>query len=179
MTVRWKPRNSIKGYLPWAALFAVPLIVNGLLWAALVRPPQQQLHQWRDTEALTELKPRLESLLTESHRMLMDWERTAFTNDDPAAVTQAIEQLVGRHHVQRAEINTKSNEATGLHSAHGMTAMSLTVGVKGRFSKLAHWMSDVEAQSGLQVDSWELSAGEKPGDLHTLTVNLTAFLRGA
>ena len=169
----------MKRYLPWAALFAVPLILNGLLWAVLVRPPQQQLHQWRDTEALTELKPRLDSLIAESHRMLMDWERTAFSSDDPAAVTQAIDQLVGRHHVQRAEINTKNDESKGALGGRGASEMSLTVGVTGRFSKLAHWMSDVEAQSGLQVDSWTLSAGEKPGDLHTLTVNLTAFLRGA
>ena len=56
--------------------------------------------------------------------------------------------------------------------------MSLTVDVRGRFSKLAHWMSEVEAQSGLQIDAWTISAGEKPGGPHTLTVNLTAFIRG-
>jgi len=176
MTIRWKPRKSL-GYLPWAVLFAAPLILNGLIWSLLVRPPQWQLAQWRNAQSLTELKPKLDALLTESRRMLMDWERTAFTNDDPAAVTQAIERLAGRHHVQIVAINTKQDSSE--RSTREMTATSLTVDASGRFSKLAHWMSDVGTQSGLQVDSWTMTAGNKPGDPHKLTVNLTAFLRGA
>ena len=175
MTVRWKPRHSLKGYLPWAALFAAPLAVNLLVWAVLVRPPQQQASRWRDTAALAELKPKLDALLAESHQMLMEVERTGFSSEDPSAVTQALDRLAGRHRVTLGTIDTKREQATD----RSETAMTLTVDVRGRFSKLAHWMSEVEAQSGLQIDSWTLSAGEKPGDLHTLTVNLTALLREA
>ncbi|MDP3704149.1 MAG: type II secretion system protein GspM [Candidatus Omnitrophota bacterium] len=175
MTVRWrKSRRSLKGYLPWAALFVAPLAINLLVWAALVRPPQQQRHRWQDARSLAELKPKLDGLLAESHRMLMDAERTGFTSDDPSSVTQAIDRLAGRHRVTLGKIDTKQDQSKGL----GDTALSLTVDVRGRFSKLAHWMSEVEAQSGLQIDFWTISSGEKPGDLHTLTVNLTAFLRG-
>ena len=175
MTVRWKPRYSLKGYLPWAAFFVAPLAVNFLVWAVLVRPPQQQASHWRDAKALVELKPKLDVLLAESRRMLMDVERTGFSKDDPSAITQAIDRLAGRHRVALGTIDTKQDQAKG----RSETAMSLTVDVRGRFSKLAHWMSEVEAQSGLQIESWTLSAGDKPGDLHTLTVNLTAFLREA
>lgn len=175
MTVRWKPRHSLKGYLPWAALFVAPLVVNFLVWAVLVRPPQQQARRWRNATALAELKPKLDALLAESRRMLMDVERTGFSSEDPSAVTQAIDRLAGRHRVALGTIDTKRDQAKG----RSETVMTLTVDVRGRFSKLAHWMSDVEAQSGLQIDSWTLSAGEQPGDLHTLTVNLTAFLREA
>ena len=174
MTVRWKSRPSLKGYLPWAALFIAPLLINFLVWAALVRPPQQQRHRWQDARSLAELKPKLDSLLAESHRVLMDAERTGFTSDDPSSVTQAIDRLAGRHRVTLGKIDTKRDQ----EKARGDTAMSLTVDVRGRFSKLAHWMSEVEAQSGLQIDSWTISAGDKPGDPHTLTVNLTAFMRG-
>ena len=174
MTVRWKSRRSLKGYLPWAALFVAPLAINLVVWAVLVRPPQQQARRWQDARALVELKPKLDWLLAESHRMMMDAERTGFTSDDPSSVTQAIDRLAGRHRVTLGKIDTKQDQEKG----RGDTAMSLTVDVRGRFSKLAHWMSEVEAQSGLQIDSWTISAGEKPGDLHTLTVNLTAFMRG-
>ena len=174
MTIRWSPRHSLNRYLPWAALFAAPLAINFLVWGVLVRPPQQQARRWRDARALAELKPDLDWLLAESHRMLMDAERTGFTSDDPSAVTQAIDRLAGLHRVTLGKIDTKWDQEKGRRD----TAMSLTVDVRGRFSKLAHWMSEVEAQSGLQIESWTLSAGEKPGDLHTLTVNLTAFIRG-
>ena len=176
MTVRWKPRHSLKGYLPWAALFVAPLVVNLLVWAVLVRPPQQQASRWRDAQALAELKPKLDALLADSRRMLMDVERTGFSSEDPSAVTQALDRLAGRHRVELGTIDTKQEQQA---KGRSETAMTLTVDVRGRFSKLAHWMSEVEAQSGLQIDSWTLSAGEKPGDLHTLTVNLTALLREA
>jgi type II secretory pathway component PulM len=175
MTVRWKPRHSLKGYLPWTALFLAPVAVNLLMWTALVRPSQHEARRWQDAQTLVELKPKLDALLADSHRMLMDVERTGFSKDDPSAVTQAIERLAGRHRVELGTIDTKQDQA----KSRSEGAMLLTVDVHGRFSKLAHWMSDVEAQSGLQIDSWTLSAGEKPGDLHTLTVQLTAFMRGA
>lgn len=172
---RFPSRRSMKRYLPWAALFVVPVIANLLVWALFVRPPQQQLRRWQDAEALAQLRPKLDELLAESRRMLMELERTAFTSDDPSAVTQAIEQLAGRHHVELGQINTKREQ----DESRGATAMSLAVDVAGRFSKLAHWMSDVEAQSGLLIESWTLSAGDKPGAPHKLTVNLTAFLKEA
>ena len=175
MTARWTPRHSLNRYLPWAALFAAPLAVNLLVWAVLVRPPQQQAHRWQDATALTQLKPKLDWLLGESRRMLMDAERTGFTSDDPSAVTQAIDRLAGRHRVELGKIDMKRDQVKG----RGDTAMSLTVDVRGRFSKLAHWMSEVEEQSGLQIESWTISAGDKPGGAHTLTVELTAFMRGA
>ena len=181
MTIRrWKPRQSFKSYLPWAALFLAPLVLNGLVWSVFVHPRQRQVARWQDARTLAALKPKLDALLTESHDMLMEWGRTDFTSADPSAVTQAIERLARHHRVQLGQVNTTSGEGEAHQQApKGMAAVSLTVDVSGRFSKLAQWLSDVERQSGLQVESWTLAAGAKPGDPHKLSVNVTAFLRGA
>jgi len=181
MTIRrWNPRQSFKGYVPWVALLLAPLVLNGVVWSVFVHPRQRQVARWQDAHTLAALKPKLDALLTQSHDALMEWDRTDFTSEDPSAVTQTIERLARLHRVQLGQVNAKPGEASEhAHAPKGMTASSLTVDVTGRFGKLAQWMSDLERQSGLQVESWTLAAGDKPGDPHKLTVNVTAFLRGA
>jgi len=49
--------------------------------------------------------------------------------------------------------------------------------VAGRFSKLAHWMSAVESQAGLQIEQWSIAPGKAPNEPLQLSVTLTAFLR--
>jgi len=166
-----------------AAVVLAPLCVNGLISAAVVSPQQAALRNWQDTKVLADLKPRFESLLTESHHLLMDWDRTGFTKDDPAAITQAIDRLAGAHHVELVNISTKTQGVAGAvkekapRQMAGMSTMVIEVQLAGRFSKLAHWISDAETYAGLQIDSWTFASGGKPGEPHRLTVQMTAFLR--
>ena len=164
----------------WIALMAIPLVVNSVAWVTLVVPQRRELEVWRETQTVTELKPKLESLLAESHQMVTDWRRTAFTNDDPSAVMQAIQRLAGQHHVQIKELSA-SQAAVGHTAPLGSTSsvMPLELEVTGRFSQLAHWISDVEAQAGLQIDSWKLSSEEGADQFRRLTIKMSAFLQGA
>ena len=166
----------VHSYGFWVVVIVAPMIFNGFVWAMLVRPQEARVSTWRQAHELAALKPKLEGLLTDSHRAFMDWERTGFVASDPAAVTQAVQRIAGRHRIQIKEVNTKAE--TGKAPA-GFTTASLDVKATGHFSKLAHWMGELEAQSGLQIDSWTMAASSEPGKPHELTVNLTAFLREA
>jgi len=112
--------------------------------------------------------------------VLADWRRSSFTSDDPAAVMQAVERLAGRHHVQLKQLSAVGTTASAEHatgSANGV--IPVEVEATGRFNQLAHWMSDVEARSGLQMDSWELAPIKTAEQSYRLTVRMTAFLQGA
>ena len=93
----------------------------------------------------------------------------------------AIKKLAGRHHVQVQQLNVSGAMAES--ADHGTLPAGKTVPVEleatGRFSQLARWMSDVERQSGLQVDSWDLVPAKAAGQSYRLTVKMTALLGGA
>ena len=186
MNTRVSLQTVIRSYGIWIALLAVPLVVNGVIWTTMVVPQRTQLTAWRDTQRLTKIKPTLESALSESHRMLVDVERTGFASDDPSAVMQAVQRLAGLHRVQIKEVSAQGQQArtaqtakSADHSIPGFAAMPMDLQVTGHFSKLGRWISAVEAQSGLQIDSLAITAGKEPGEPHQLTVHLTAFLREA
>ena len=181
-----------------ALIVVVPALINSLIWIVLVVPQQSKLREWRAAQALTTLTPRLTALLTDTHAMLVEWQRMSFTKDDPSAAMQRIQRLAGQHHVQVKEIQTKESRGMGesdgkgeakSKSQHatpatepilsGYSTMPLELEVVGGFHKLAHWLSEVEAQAGFQVDSWTLAPGKDPGQPSRLTVQLTALLRGA
>jgi len=160
---------------------AIPLAVNIAVWRVLVVPQQASLRAWRNTRVLTELQPKLAALLSQAHQTLAEWQRTSFASNDPSAVMQAVRQLAGRHHVEVRELNVSG--AAAPTAEHGALPVKGTVPIEfeatGRFNRLARWMSDVERQSGLQVDAWELTPATAADQSCRLTVKMTAFLQGA
>ena len=183
---RMKWQSAIARSTRWLAFLAIPLVVNVAIWKTLVMSQQRRLQDWRQTQVAAQLKPKLETALTESHKLLGEWEHMTLTAEDPAAVTQAIRKLAGRHDVQLVTILSKSSpgnvsqektKGPSAASVPGFTAMPLELTATGRFNKLMDWISALEAQAGLRVDSWELTSGEKPGQPHQITMSLTALLR--
>ena len=162
-------RMLVAQYGWWVGLLAVPLAVNGLLWTALVVPQRHALQAWHDADALATLAPKLEAFLIESRRMVLQWNETGFTREDSAAAIQAIRRVGERHRVRINEVSTKGVPADSM--------ISVEADVAGSFSKLGRWMSDLESQAGLQIDSWALRPDERPDEPHQLTVHLSAFLR--
>lgn len=163
MGTRWTLRTVATQYGRWLGLLAVPLLVNGFVWMFVVRPHQRQLEAWRQTTTVAALKPQLEALLTEGHRLAMDWTRTEFSSNDPTAVTQTIQRLGERHHVRINALSVKGDH--------------VDLEALGNFGKLSRWMSEVEAQSGLQIESWTLTPDTEFDRPHRLAVSLTAFLK--
>lgn len=153
---------NLRSYGAWALVLAVPLLVNGAIWATLVIPQQRQERAWRARRAMTELKPKLETLVTTSHRLVAEAERSGEAPRDPAAAIQLVQRLADRQHLRLSTLKA------------GGKAAPTTVGVEasGRFSKLARWLGDVEAQPGLLIESWHMTPGEQPGEPARATVAL-------
>ena len=177
MGSRFDPRTLIRSAAFWIALGALPVLLNVSIWKTFVVPQQAQLGAWREAQALITLKPKLASLVTESHQLAMAWDRTAFRADDPAAVTQRIQRLAGQHGVQIKEMATQGQAKDHERIVPGFSTLPLDLEVTGSFSKIARWMNAVESQSCLQMDSWILTPDKEAGRASHLSVSLTAFLR--
>ena len=156
----------------WVFVWSVPLAVNLAIWRGVLVPQQRHRQAIQQALATTEIKPSLEAALTEGRALLGAWQATEFTASDPSAVMQTIERLAGRHGLHIKELHSGSQQAAG-------ATMPLELEVTGRFSKLAHWLSDVERSAGLQIDTWALTPSTEPGEPHRLTIKLTATLRTA
>ena len=166
-------RTALRRVLSWALVLSLPLAVNLAVWRGLLVPQQRHRHTIRQALVATEVQPTLESALTGGHRILAAWKATGFSASDPAAVMQEIQRLAGRHGLRIKELHG------GPEQMGAGTTMPLELEVTGRFSKLAHWLSDVESRAGLQIDTWMLTPGSEPGGQHRLTIKLTADLRAA
>ena len=166
-------RTALRRALPLALMLSLPLAVNLAVWRGVLVPQQRHRQAIRQALAATEVQPVLESALVEGHQLLAAWKTTGFSASDPAAVMQEIQRLAGRHGLRIKELHG------GLQQIGVGTTMPLELEVTGRFSKLAHWLSDVESCAGLQVDTWTLAPGSEPGGQHRLTIKLTADLRAA
>ena len=169
----------MKDYKSWLVLFCAPLLINGLVWRVLVVPQRAALQVWRDHQAVTELRPRLETLVAESQKMLTEGQRRSVFGKDPAFMTKTIQDLAGKHHVQIQKIHA-NDRGGGLARGPlpGLSAMPIEVEASGNFNKLARWMNDLESQIGFQMDSWTLTAGQGPDQPHRLAMKMTAFVRG-
>ena len=90
----------------------------------------------------------------------------------------AVQQSAERYGLQVNKISVQERgEWQGRGSVSGLSPLSLELDVTGNFGKVARWMSDLETQSGMQIDSWTLTAGADPGEPHKLGIKLTAFVR--
>ena len=180
MGVRLNFRIVTQRYGRWLLVLALPVLANGLLWRKLVVPLQADLQQWHDKQTLTTLRPRLEELLGESRRLVSAWERNRPFVDDPAAALQAIQRLADRHKVRLTQRTAGGVRATGrgrgreaeAEARVSVEAVTLDLEAAGRFSKLAHWLSDIEAQPGFQVESWAFTPAKEAGEPLQLTVKL-------
>ncbi len=174
----------------WLALLTLPLLVNAGLWLTVVRPQRAALQTARNAQAVTTLKPKLQALVADSDHVMTDLERTDFTSDDPTKVTQAVQQLAGVHRLHVKTITTTGAQDVSIvkkvmphataPSVAGLSTLPIDVEVTGSFGKLAHWVSDLETQSGLQVDSWVMRRSEE-GATHScsMMVKLIAFMHRA
>ena len=169
-------RELMERYGWRVALFAAPLAINLAVWALLVAPQQRRLETARSARRLMELKPRLESLLRRSNQLLMSWNRTEGTGDDPAASTALLERLADRHHLRLTKLTGRQQRSEG--TADSAVTMPLELEAVGRFGKLARWLSDVESQSGLQVEAWTLTSGQ-PDEPARMTVKLSVIMKAS
>ena len=175
MNLRANVRLLLRSSGSWIAVLAIPVLANVLLWRALVMPQRSRLLTWQNEQRLTELKPKLAALVSESEAMLTQMERGG-VHDDASEAMQTIQRLAGRHRVQLKELSASGAQTTKKADAHGLTAAAVQVQVSGRFSRLARWISDVEATSGLLIDSLTLAPGKNVGEPHQLTVQLSALV---
>ena len=174
MSGRVSLRLLIRSYAGWVVLLGLPLALNVVMWRTLVVSQQRQLEAWQGEQRLSELKPKLTALLAESRGMVNELERTRVTRDDPSVVMQVLQRLAERHRVQIKELSAQGQRSET--PASGASSVPLDLQVTGRFTKLAHWMSDLEAQPDVQIDSWTLEPSKDLDVPHQLTVHLTAFL---
>lgn len=178
MNTRLSFRILLQSYGRWVLVFAVPLLVNVLLWQALVEPQRASVKNARDAQTIATLKPKLEALTIESRQLRAKSGQTAFAQDDPSSVMQMVQRLASRHRVVVKELSSRGqSEKKSSRSIAGYSTVPVDLQVTGRFNQLAHWISAVESQPGLQVESWTLSPGKDAADATSLTIALTAFLR--
>ena len=156
----------------WLGVLLVPLAANLIIWRALVVPQQAKWQGWAQTQSFAQLKPKLDELLTQSRLMQMEWQgqERSLVADDPAAAMQALEQLAARHRVRVEGMETEQSSGDG-------STVSLTLKATGGFGKLAHWISEVEAQPECQIETWTLTPAATAGAPHQLDVHLTAWLQ--
>lgn len=173
-------RTLVQSYARWALVFTIPLIANVVLWHGLVAPQQSSLRAMQDARTIVALKPKLEALTAASRQLRAKAGQTKFTHDDPSAVMQMVQRLAGKHQVRVKELRSKGQEQQGAgRTVSGYSTVPLDLQVTGRFQKLAHWLSAVESQPGLQVESWTLAPAQDASQGTQLTVTLTAFLRNS
>ena len=158
-------RAGLTRYGRLGLLLLLPCLVNALTWSVLAAPQRHALTRWREVEGFAETQPALEALFQESQQFLGSWEAGRVSQTDAAAVTQSIQRLGERYRadIQRVRIDSHDVE----------------VEASGGFGKLGHWLSAVEQQPAVRVDTWTVTPNEEPGHPHRLMLSATAFLERA
>ena len=184
MDALWNLRKPTKSILVGGIIFIAPLVLNLFLWGSFAAPQQGRLRKSVEIERMAEAKPKLEALLRQSQQRLKSWRQSAFSKEDPAQAMQVIQKIGMKHHVQIQEIRSRGQQSSSdLSSAEakraipGFSEMSVELEVKGSFGKLLRWLSDIENQSGLEIESWEIIPAKYPDEPHRLAVDLTVLLQ--
>lgn len=181
----WKKdlQMLIKRYSVGIPLLILPLILNVLLWKSVTLPQQLKLRELRDKQLLIALKPKLEALLLQS-RQLLEEKNASFMLGDPSAAMQTLERLAGRQQVEIKQIHTKNERSSAQTNSQqtkpllpGFSTPSIHMEVTGSFDKLARWVSEVEAEPSLLIDSWILESAKDSRQPHRLIADITVFLR--
>ena len=183
MEALWNFRGLKKCFTFWGVLVIAPLLVNVLIWKSWALPQTARLRAGEEMKKMTVLQPKFEALLGEMHQLLGDWKKSVFTKDDPSRAMQVIQKLGALSHVDIKEIRSKgqkfSEKKPGQANADlsGYSEVSMDLEVRGSFGRLMRWMSEVEKQGGLEIDSWKIVPGEKPDEPHKLTLGINVFLK--
>ena len=151
-------------YSKWVVLFAIPLVVNLALWAIYVSPQKKHLEKVRRSDAMYTLVPKAEGLLKQSHQAIVAWERSGPPTGDASTAIQSIRRLADQHTVQLGSLGAE----------RGGNSPLVNVQASGRFSRLARFLSAMERQPGLQVESWSVVSD---GNELKLTAEVTAALK--
>ena len=176
----WLVRRGLR-----CALVVCPLVINVVVWEALVVPQQRWLQDRHNVHRLLALKPRLETLSMNSQRLLTGWLGSPTVDSEGVDATAVIQRLADHHRVHVKEVHSNRSRSAAAKpggAARGsQTALRTQIDVKatGGFHRLARWLSAIEAQAGLQVESWTMTAGEQPGDDHRLVLELSVPVGGA
>ena len=157
-------------YGPWLLWAALPFALNQVLWAQVTSQATLELHRWRGIEEFIEYRPKLEALLIESGRLSEEGESRNFFKDDPAAAVQLIERLAGANRVEVQKVDLAEEDKKN-------QTLALSVEVMGSFDKLAHFINDIENQTGLEIHSWVLTPSRDSSISHQLKITLSIFSR--
>ena len=176
-------QSLILHYGPWLALLSLPVFLNGFLWGHFTFPAEAKFHNWRDAAQFFEYKPKLEALLREADGLLKSWQEKNFGKEDPSAAIQVIERLAGKNRIEIKKVDLA--DESGKHAEKPpkpalpqISTVSLSLEVAGSFDKLARFMSDVENETGLQMEAWNMTSTTASDQPHRLTMTITAFLQG-
>jgi len=185
----WTKKLAYRRWAIGAALATAPLIVCAVIWGGWVVPQRQRVQEFETIKAILAMRPQLDRLIVEQRELLREWDQTAWTVQDAGNVLPGIERLADRNFVKLEALhgggmksgsaNAKSgsrNVSLG-SSVAGHRTMTLEAKAGGPFSRLAYWMSELEQQSGLQIDEWTIKGSEGPREPHELNIKMTAFLR--
>ena len=121
---------------------------------------------------MTETRPQLELLIQQGDGILASWKGSAFSRDDVASVSPALQRSSEKHRVLIKQI--REGKTPGAVS--GPNTRHLEIEAAGRFNKLARWLSDLEGHAGFVVDSWTIASDGGAGGSCKLTMNITAIL---
>lgn len=177
----------MKRFSPWLKLALIPLAVNLVLWQLLYIPRRAALRGWQQTGILLETRPKIEVLLKESRESMVSWEPTRFSRKNPSAAAEVIQQLAGRYDLyvhklqtQEASLARKGKPAAASKNApakiQGFSTMSISLDLRGSFSQMVRWISDLESQYGFQIDSWQIIGSSELSQPTQMTVQVTALL---
>lgn len=173
----------LRRILPWALLALVPLFVNLFFWEIGTVPSEARFRSLQTTLKLAEMKPELESLLTEGARLLAEGEEQSFVREDPAMGMKELQKLAGDFGVQIKEI--RMNEAPSLEvmaaaakkPAPDFMKIPVELEVAGTYNKLIGWMSAVEKEPSLQIETWSLASPKKQEETTRLSMNLSVIFK--
>ncbi len=154
----------IRDIRPWAILFVAPLFINILLWQAVIRPEQSRLRQRSEISRMEELKPRFETVLTESQVLLSGEKQTGFEKRDVSQTLDELQRWARQYHVEIK--NSKIKES-------GPSGAELNVNVTGNFDRIAQWVSEIEKSPRLQLSTWTLTAAEELNRPHQLNADIS------
>lgn len=148
---------------------ALPLVVNLALYFCVTQPLKARLALARQARALETLKPALEAALKESGAILRQWRETRFASNDPSMPMQTLQQTAATYGLTIAKLNT------GTQASLSANSMPIDMEITGKYGRLAHWISDIEARFGFSIESLSLVPGQHPRDPQLLQARLNAL----
>lgn len=152
------------------AWWAGPAMINGILWVAVVIPHQHRLQAAQEASTLTTIQPRLEALVKESRETLLRETASDAMGEDRSAPMTLVRNLAQRHRLEIAELRVQGSRAAPAAKRRGAEpaaqasaerTIPVDVELVGPFHRLARFISDLEATTTLQMESWTLGGYEE------------------